>query len=1476
MPEIRSEETLLPPTQARTLPLTPAEPAKPVDPAQWIGRYRVLDQLGKGGMGVVYSAYDPELDRKVALKLIYGEIDVERLHRSQELLRREAQALAKLAHPNIVAIHDVGVHGGQVFVAMEFVAGRTMRQWWEEHDPDWQDVLMAMVQAGRGLVAAHAVGLVHRDIKPDNLLIGDDERVRVADFGIARHGTSASEMVPLSPVSDHEMWTIGGRGTIVGTPAYMPPEQHDGGEVGPHSDQFSFCVTLWEGLYGQRPFVGEASTLPDLIRAGVPTRPAAVPELPAWLTQAVLRGISPRREDRWPSMQALLEVLTVDFAARRARRTRRVLYAALAVVGSVALVLGGRALQTIWARQAAERAAAERLVGITASVERMLARGMRDEAEETLRAFVQAPELRDTQAAIDAWLMWADHMDASDDRAAAQAAVVEAYTALPADDPGEPAIALRIAQQFRGSWKFDELAALGDQVVQRWPDEARSPAWAELRAEAALARGDLTGALAVIDSGAVGDKYDDTVPALRALATWGCPVVGEMAAWMTDWPGSGGPELVIHEREFVKDRPRRQSLRRLDPALTPVGPTLAGLPFWSANAHSLPLVRVAGGPAYMLAYTHIPAREAILIEIGAEGPRELLRWGDDGPNTAATADLDGDGVRELYVGTAAYTRKLYRLEPDAQGVWQRRAAHPPTDAMNSDINALAAGDFDGDGREELAVAVGAWRAYDVRIFEADADGALRVAARRRFGHVTRLVTLRGADGSTLMALAKDDTARSKEAWAPGEAQGEPAGIHIVRRSGDTIVPVAHFPWHEQAGWLNPQHTDRLMVADLDADGLQDVVASLESESPFATLMLLRQRPDGSFARVVLGGRYPLLAGNFDDDPADEVLVSTQRGDGVPALCLLGVAGEPVTVSPAPHHTAEAPALSDPLLARAWARTENLAAFGLSGEAARTLARRAAGTANEADRRALRRRAAELYEAAGEWVRAGEHYEALADEGDVDAAVRAVASFEQGLRMADALRVARRALASPALTPAQASELRAAHERLAAIENRDARVELRFDGVLDPAWQIDQPLALRVDPVRGELVVDATADMRTLASLPIELTGEPLTLEFDVDIERAEWGTQLAVTVQSPDGQEMVVELVVSSGGGGGYLQRSDIFGPFWVFGAWETASPAERSRHRIRATVLPAHDRVHAEEQGDHPAERRVTLERPIRPGPHTLVLRSTGNPDFATQQIRGRIRRIALLGARPVASVPAGARARVARALVDGDWPTALSIRGDSAELRLWRGAALAELGRGAEATAAFASLDPTDPVIRRQLCQLLRTRPAIFAPALRAATGPSFAALLLAALQKKGEYADDELAALRLAATADLEGLPDAGDMAAQATRAGLFALRGALWKSAGKLARAEADLAVAAALTERASTEVDARDPGLATIELRRAEVAAQAGRVDDAVAAASRALRRATDPDWMIERLRNSPALRPLQADPRWQALFVGHL
>ncbi|MBL8743732.1 MAG: serine/threonine protein kinase, partial [Myxococcales bacterium] len=217
---------------------------------QTIGRYRVIGRLGEGGMGAVLAAHDPELDRTVALKILHESAGDER-GELRDRLAREARAMAKLAHPNVVAVYDVGADpaSGQLFVTMELVDGTTLRDWLRTPRSS-RAILDVFMAAGTGLAAAHAAGLVHRDFKPENVLVGRDGRVRVGDFGLARppRGAAASD-APLSP-------TLTRTGAIIGTPAYMAPEQFLGEAADARSDQFAFAVALFEALRGERPFAG--------------------------------------------------------------------------------------------------------------------------------------------------------------------------------------------------------------------------------------------------------------------------------------------------------------------------------------------------------------------------------------------------------------------------------------------------------------------------------------------------------------------------------------------------------------------------------------------------------------------------------------------------------------------------------------------------------------------------------------------------------------------------------------------------------------------------------------------------------------------------------------------------------------------------------------------------------------------------------------------------------------------------------------------------------------------------------------------------------------------------------------------------------------------------------------------------------------------------------------------------------------------
>ncbi len=301
-----------------------------------IGRFVVIERLGAGASGVVYAAYDPQLDRKVALKLLRN--DVELGDEAHARLQREAQALAKLAHPHVVAVHDVGDVDGRVFIAMELLPGGTLRQFVEAEPRPLAEVMAVYLQAGEGLAAAHAAGLVHRDFKPDNALLDARGQVRVVDFGLARdEGHPSRSMVELVVTAERlpvELNTqLTQTGAVLGTPAYMAPEQLAGRPADALSDQFAFCVALHEALHGERPFAGETlhalaeATQQGTVRPAPPGR-----SVPAWIRRALLVGLRPRPSDRHPDMHALLKALRHDPGAHW-RRRGLVAGGLLAVVG---------------------------------------------------------------------------------------------------------------------------------------------------------------------------------------------------------------------------------------------------------------------------------------------------------------------------------------------------------------------------------------------------------------------------------------------------------------------------------------------------------------------------------------------------------------------------------------------------------------------------------------------------------------------------------------------------------------------------------------------------------------------------------------------------------------------------------------------------------------------------------------------------------------------------------------------------------------------------------------------------------------------------------------------------------------------------------------------------------------------------------------------------------------------------------------
>ncbi|MEM7157863.1 MAG: tetratricopeptide repeat protein [Myxococcota bacterium] len=321
-------------------------------PGTSVGRYLLIGRVGAGGMGVVWRAYDPKLQREVALKMVRTD----RLSSTARArMVREARSMAQVAHPNVVAVYDVELDAQMVVLAMEYIEGPNLRAWLKEQPRSWSEIVDVFVGAGRGLASAHTAGLLHRDFKPSNVMVGQDGRPRVTDFGLARVPLPESEM-PDELVArdswDGDLTSVAlgeslrgeltEAGTVMGTPAYMAPEQHLDADLDARADQYAFCISLRAALLSENPFRGRGEALADAKLGGPPPWPRTS-TIPRRITAAIDRGMAPRVSDRWPSMSALLEVLQYDEGRRR--RTMAVVVGVM--LGSAVIALLAPSASTV-------------------------------------------------------------------------------------------------------------------------------------------------------------------------------------------------------------------------------------------------------------------------------------------------------------------------------------------------------------------------------------------------------------------------------------------------------------------------------------------------------------------------------------------------------------------------------------------------------------------------------------------------------------------------------------------------------------------------------------------------------------------------------------------------------------------------------------------------------------------------------------------------------------------------------------------------------------------------------------------------------------------------------------------------------------------------------------------------------------------------------------------------------------------------
>ncbi len=708
-----------------------------------LGRFALLRRVGAGGMGVVYEAYDDRLDRKVALKLLHPQAGGAE---ATARLLREARAMARLSHPNVAQVHDVGQHQGRVFVAIEFIAGQTLRAWQSAEDRDWRAIVDMYVRTGEGLVAVHEAELVHRDFKPDNVLVSArDGRPRVLDFGLAYEdddepASSATRSSPPRPRPAPPGGRLTVTGARLGTPGYAAPELRGGSPATPLADQYSFCAALHEALCGALPGQRDSSDRSENPGAGARADSRRErPTTPPWIEAAIRRGLAPAPADRHPSMRALLEALTRD--PRRARRRR--LLAGFGLAAGVGLAA---ALWTARTRATTEQRAQEARV--------------RAAVAEAREADAAAREAGAT---------------AQSETARAEARRLSALARARAED--RPIQALLLAVEAVAIHERERLPPLpeAEQGLRDLLDTVRSvPLSAEPRApveRVAVAPGGLVatadrrGALtlwsAQVDPRPLARALERHAPPSRALGLVFSPGAERLAASFAD--GSVALWNLPDESVTTRTGPLRADIELSGEALTGA-PLLDPALFWS-DARPMLLAR-SGDLAVLIGLptTSDPA-PALHTLRGHEGSVHAARPGPRG-QLIATASRDG-------------TARLWRARDGAPlGVLR-----PATTRTGEPAPALVDLDLDPEGARLVA----AGRDGHARVWR------LRGARRPQLiqGHGSPLRLARFTDrGSGLVTVAEDGTTRSWELSGAAPRSLPPA--HLPELTG-TIGPLRHDP-----------------------------------------------------------------------------------------------------------------------------------------------------------------------------------------------------------------------------------------------------------------------------------------------------------------------------------------------------------------------------------------------------------------------------------------------------------------------------------------------------------------------------------------------------------------------------------------------------------------------------------------------------------------------------------------------------------
>ena len=1183
-----------------------------------IGRYTLLGELGRGGMGVVYRAWDPKLDRTVALKmLLWGGMagDVRR-----KRFVREAQAIARLEHPAIVRIYDTGEHRGCPFYTMDYVAGITLQQRIEQEGSlSPTDALRIIAITARALQHAHDRGIVHRDIKPANILLEDGRNPRLSDFGIAQLGEGDSDLTQT--------------GQVVGTPAYMAPEQALGlpGTIGPQADVYALGAVLYHLLTGRLPFDSASHLQPALRSTLEAPSPRLIRESLPWDATLICRkAMAPAPADRYASALALAEDAerflrgepVQASAPTLVRRVQWHLYRSRAVLtGGLVAVLVLLLMAGIWRtyqvreaealQQAREQVALDRLTALKAQFPARHETDTLTRAEEALDAFAELSEVQQTRAHAQGLLYVGQLEQAAGELSAALDHDARAW--LVARHPEEQVGALlAMSSIFEALGDWNRFQAL-QPILQRFqPTEASAAGFERFERLSALSERNIPRLLQRL----TGTTAQDFLPFLRQL--------GQLKR-----SGIKSEVLLYSAEGHVMSW---YGLSRQDttlPILDPAAKQGAGLPLRLVNA---PPGQYLDGPVIELGLKNRPRRFFLstrrLSDDGTERTISRLEGSGFVPEIrlepasiygAVTVDLNGDGEAETYVSA---NRRLMTLTLPPGGTFELKDAHPETSRSNSEIMRLLAMDLDGDQKPELVALCTGWRAYDVRVFKpGPTPGTLELVALRRIGSVWDAAPFTLADGTPGLAVSTVASEPNLRAFPEASPTGMPPGIYVLKLQNRRL---------DLAEYIAPPFAaasiGRLLSGDFDGDGRPDLAAQVQhslTQSDMlgqidSYLQLISRRPDGRLAQLSLPGLLPWQALNMDADPATELLALDHPSG---ELVALGVAGEPLL--PLQHPRSERPALAGaprPDAAAslsqnsAWERIDLLASLGLTHAGVRELMALAT-SAPDIDAAAQRLSlAATLLTQSGKeseaeallltiLKRAPSSFPALSGLADL---------YRLNWRHEDERRILSRALASPERREADVPALKARLDWLKQLARRRTDA-VQIGGGLDPRWHLDTPFQVSEDLQRGALVVSTYALQGDILHAPFRWDGGRLSLHIKATIRRAEWGAGLRIGIRPEGGgpEDVMVAAQLGSGGGGDQLQtHADLylkgknFGSAWKKLSRDADTPFELD---IRLEIAPETGEAFLNVNGGRRIDTLLKLPQ-FGGGPFELAI--TGAPD--------------------------------------------------------------------------------------------------------------------------------------------------------------------------------------------------------------------------------------------------------------------------